>query len=190
MTKKEARKLYKEKRLKLTVAETNKLDDLLLIQFQKLSLPPLQYVHTYLAIEEKSEIATDAILHYLEFRNPAMKIVLPKIDAATQQLISIEYTDDMPMHKNKLGVTEPIDGRIIEAVEIDLVLVPLLAFDENGFRVGYGKGFYDQFLAQCRGDVIKVGLSYFEALNTISDTEQFDIPLNYCITPQHIYEFG
>jgi len=74
--------------------------------------------------------------------------------------------------------------------EIDLIFVPLLAFDETGNRVGYGKGFYDKFLTKCRPDAIKVGLSYFEAIDRISDSEQFDIPLNYCITPQRIYEFG
>jgi 5-formyltetrahydrofolate cyclo-ligase len=70
------------------------------------------------------------------------------------------------------------------------VFVPLLAFDNDGYRVGYGKGFYDKFLAKCRPDVLKVGLSYFDAIDTISDRAQFDIPLNYCITPQRIYEFG
>jgi 5-formyltetrahydrofolate cyclo-ligase len=69
------------------------------------------------------------------------------------------------------------------------VLVPLLAFDESGYRVGYGKGFYDRFLQQCRKDVLTVGFSYFDAIDKIEDTHQFDVPLNYCITPHRIYEF-
>jgi 5-formyltetrahydrofolate cyclo-ligase len=56
--------------------------------------------------------------------------------------------------------------------------------------VGYGKGCYDRFLALCRPDIIKIGFSYFEPINEISDTDKFDIPLNYCITPERIYEFG
>jgi 5-formyltetrahydrofolate cyclo-ligase len=190
VTKKEIRKIYKEKRLLLTVTERNKFNDLILIQFQKIQLPLLQCVHTYLAIEQQHEIPADTILQYLEFTNPGLRIAIPKIDAATQQLITIEYEEEMIMKPNEWGIIEPVNGTEIDALEIDLVLVPLLAFDRQGNRVGYGKGFYDRFLKQCRFDVIKVGLSYFEPLNTISDTAQFDIPLNYCITPQHIYEFG
>ena len=74
-------------------------------------------------------------------------------------------------------------------LQVDLVLVPLLAFDTEGFRVGYGKGFYDRYLANCRADVVTIGFSYFGPVDKITDTGQFDVPLTYCITPQHTYEF-
>jgi 5-formyltetrahydrofolate cyclo-ligase len=67
--------------------------------------------------------------------------------------------------------------------------VPLLAFDEKGFRVGYGKGFYDRFLKQCKDGGIKIGLSYFNPIDTIEDAGEFDVPLNFCITPQKVYVF-
>ena len=73
--------------------------------------------------------------------------------------------------------------------EIDLVFVPLLAFDKKGFRVGYGKGFYDKWLAGCRPDCIKVGFSYFEPVESIDDRHEFDVPLNLCITPHNVYVF-
>jgi 5-formyltetrahydrofolate cyclo-ligase len=69
-------------------------------------------------------------------------------------------------------------------------LVPLLAYDLKGNRVGYGKGYYDRFLAECRPDALKIGFSYFEPEEQINDTEDFDIPLNYCVTPHRCYEFG
>lgn len=190
MTKKEARKVFKEKRSGLTVGEKNRYDDLILIHFQQLSLPDLFYVHTYLAIKENKEIETDHILHYLEFRNPDLKIVIPKIDHETSELLHIEYNELVDVMKNEWGIHEPVNGNTVNEKDIDLVLVPLLAFDEKGYRVGYGKGYYDKFLSKCRPDVIKVGLSYFNALESISDSKQFDIPLNYCITPHRIYEFG
>jgi 5-formyltetrahydrofolate cyclo-ligase len=70
-----------------------------------------------------------------------------------------------------------------------MVLIPLLAFDQTGQRVGYGKGYYDRFLANCRPDCIKTGLSFFPAEDKITDTNTFDIAMDFCITPDKIYEF-
>lgn len=188
MTKKEARVLFTDKRLSLTVGEKNRFDDLILIHFQQLPLPDLFYVHTFLAVKEKNELETDHLLHYLEFRNPEMKIVIPRVEK--NGLVHIEYNETVEIQKNAWGIPEPLNGNLISEKQIDLVLVPLLAFDKKGYRVGYGKGYYDMFLEKCRPDTLKIGLSYFEPIDVIEDTEQFDIPLNYCITPQRIYEFG
>jgi 5-formyltetrahydrofolate cyclo-ligase len=188
MTKQEARKLYKEKRAALTTAERNRFDDLILIHFQQVPLPHLSYVHTYLAIKNNNEIETDHLLHYLEFKNPELRIVIPKIQ--NNKLIHIEYNDQVEVELNSLGIPEPVGGNLVNERDIDLILIPLLAFDKTGNRVGYGKGYYDEFLSHCRPNALKVGLSYFDAAEHISNTEQFDIPLNYCITPHRIYEFG
>ena len=69
------------------------------------------------------------------------------------------------------------------------VFVPLLVYDERGYRAGYGKGFYDRYLQLCKDDVIKIGFSYFAPEPLISDVNEFDIPLNFVITPERIYEF-
>ncbi len=188
MTKQEARNVMKEKRLSLTVGERNRMDDLILIHFQQLSLPDLFYVHTYLAIKENNEIETDHLLHYLEFRNPEIKIVIPRVEQ--DELVHVEYDETVEVVTNKWGIPEPVNGQTVSEKEIDLVFVPLLAFDENGCRVGYGKGYYDRFLRNCRADVLKIGLSYFDALSPLSDSKDFDIPLTHCITPHRIYEFG
>ncbi|MEQ1799921.1 MAG: 5-formyltetrahydrofolate cyclo-ligase, partial [Lacibacter sp.] len=155
MTKKEARKYFKEKRSGLTVGDKNRFDDLILIHFQQLPLPDLFYVHTYLAIKENNEIETDHLLHYLEFRNPELKIVIPKMDHEKNELLHIEYNELVDVMKNEWGIHEPVNGNLVSESEIDLIFVPLLAFDETGNRVGYGKGFYDKFLTKCRPDAIK-----------------------------------
>jgi len=69
---------------------------------------------------------------------------------------------------------------------IDAVLIPLLAFDNQGFRVGYGGGFYDRFLPACRPEALKVGLSFFDPVDVIEDKDQYDIPMDYCVTPTEI----
>jgi 5-formyltetrahydrofolate cyclo-ligase len=190
MNKQEARIVYLEKRLQLTTGERNRFDDLLLIQFQKLVLPELLWVHTYLAMELKKEFETDAILHFIEFQHPGVQFAIPRMNSKTNELENVQYTDDVIFETNKWGIAEPINGLLIEPENIDLVLVPLLAFDANGCRVGYGKGYYDKLLSKCRSDVIKVGFSYFDALTKITDSAPFDIPLSYCVTPHRIYEFG
>ena len=73
--------------------------------------------------------------------------------------------------------------------DVDVVFVPMPAFDAKGCRLGYGKGFYDRVLARCSEDVIKTGFSFFEPVEAISDIDQYDIPLTFGITPNQIYEF-
>jgi 5-formyltetrahydrofolate cyclo-ligase len=103
-----------------------------------------------------------------------------------QAVITNDETDFVA---NEYGIPEPVTGQVLDAQLLDAVMVPMLAFDKQGNRVGYGKGFYDRFLQSCRADCIKIGLCYFDAIEIIEDAGNFDVPLNYCITPQKIYVF-
>ena len=71
-----------------------------------------------------------------------------------------------------------------------MVLVPLLACDRAGHRVGYGKGFYDRFLAACRPDCRKIGLSYFRPVEAIVDVYDGDVRLDRVITPDGVIQFA
>jgi len=142
-----------------------------------------------MAMDDRNEINTSEIIQYLEFRNPGLRVAIPRINTKTCSLENYIYTKSMEMALHKFGMAEPFAGEKIEATDIDLVITPLLAFDKKGYRVGFGKGFYDKLLAQCKPDVIKVGLSFFEAEEKIDDIHHNDIPLDYCITPETIYEF-
>jgi 5-formyltetrahydrofolate cyclo-ligase len=82
----------------------------------------------------------------------------------------------------------PVHSLQYAVQNIDLVIVPLLAFDKYGNRVGYGKGFYDRFLSKCRSNVIKVGVSFFEPADRITDINPLDIRLDYCITPTRVWK--
>ena len=190
MLKKEIRKIFKDKRLQLSSSQKEKLDDLLLIQFQKLPLPYLQVLLSYWPIASMNEVNTHTITDFIEFRNPGIKIAYPIADFDTCKMTAILVDDDTEFIENEYGILEPMVADPISADLIDIVLVPLLAFDTKGYRVGYGKGFYDQFLSQCKKDVVKVGLSYFEPVDTIADTDANDIQLDHCITPDKIYDFN
>ena len=91
--------------------------------------------------------------------------------------------------QNEWNIPEPINGISISTEQIDVVFIPLLAYDKTGNRVGYGKGFYDKFLAKCKPETIKIGLSFFESVESIIDVFEEDIRLDYCVTPKLIYKY-
>lgn len=189
MLKKEARKSFKEKRLALAEKERVKLDDLLLIQFQSAELQFIESLLAYWPIEENNEPDTHLFTEFLKFRNPEIKVCYPVSDFTTGIMHAAVTDIDTPFTKTELNIFEPQSNEFLSAAEIDMVFVPLVAFDKNGFRVGYGKGFYDKWLAGCRTDCIKIGFSYFEPVDAIKDLHEFDLPLNLCITPYNVYVF-
>jgi len=189
MTKKELRKIYKEKRYELSVHNIEKFNDLILVHFQKSNLPFLNCIHTYLPSLQQVEPDTFRIIRYLEFKNPSLKVGIPKINIHSLSMEHYYFDQDVELIKNSFGIDEPKEGHKISETEIDMILIPLLAFDRKGYRVGYGKGYYDRFLSKCRRDVIKFGLSFFEPVDEIDDISSFDIPLSFCATPHQLYSF-
>ena len=91
--------------------------------------------------------------------------------------------------KNKFNISEPYNAELIDIEKIDVVFIPLLAFDNKGNRVGYGKGFYDRFLHKCKPDCIFIGVSFFEAENEIDGIALEDFKLNFCVLPTQIISF-
>ncbi len=189
MNKQELRKIYKTKRDEIHSKERLRMDDLLLLQFQQFDYSDVATVLSYWPLAGKSEPNTHLFSGYLRHMLPGLVLAYPLTDTASCQMTALAIHEDTIYHTNQWGITEPKEGAVIDPKEIDLIFVPLLAYDKQGFRVGYGKGFYDRYLANCREDIVKIGFSYFEPVDKITDTDQFDVPLTYCITPQKSYEF-
>ena len=187
MTKSEIRKVHKSLRKDLTEAEIE--DFSLEIANQLLGLPiwNYQYYHLFLSIIEQKEVNTDYILNILAGKDK--HVILSKSNFSTLEMSHFLLTDATTLKKNKWHIPEPVDGISISTEKIEVVFIPLLAFDNNGNRIGYGKGFYDTFLKTCKAKTIKIGLSFFEATEKISDVFKHDIKLDYCITPKRIYSF-
>ena len=189
MTKAEARKSYMEKRLALSVVERAKLDDLLLIQLQKIELPFVTFLLSYWPIEQNREPNTHLFSDYIEFQNPELITCYPKTNFSKGLMNAFQINDDTKFRKNQYNIYEPEDGEMVNPGGIDMIFVPLVSFDKYGYRVGYGKGFYDRYLPQCRSECLKIGFSYFEPLDKIDDKNEFDVPLNLCVTPANTYVF-
>lgn len=187
MDKKELRIKYKNLRKQISkeLLDTASLE----IANLSLKLPIWDKVcyHIFLPIEKHNEINTEFLLQVLQGRDK--RVVISKSDFSSGEMTHFLLDEHTRISINKFGIPEPEDGIEITAEQIDVVFVPLLAFDKSGNRIGYGKGFYDRFLSGCKPEAVFIGLSLFNPEEKIS-TEPTDIPLHYCVTPNRIYSFS
>ena len=186
-TKKELRTKYKQLRNLLSNHDVEKMSLEIANQLLNMAVWEQKYFHIFLPIIENREVDTEYILHILAGKDK--EVVVSKSDFETRQMTHYLLTDATKFRKNNYNIPEPVDGLEVPVTKIDVIFVPLLAFDINGNRVGYGKGFYDVFLKECRPDTLKIGLSFFEAEEAIDDVFEKDVTLDFCITPNRVYEF-
>jgi 5-formyltetrahydrofolate cyclo-ligase len=187
MNKKELRAKYKTLRQKIVSDEIEDKSLAIANRMLQLDIWDKTYFHLFLTIVEQKEVETEFILQILAGKDK--EIVVPKCNFDTLQMVNYLLTDTTKFQNNDYNIYEPVDGIEVPNTKIEVVFVPLMAYDKKGNRVGYGKGFYDNFLSKCNQDIIKVGLSFFEPEETIDDVFETDIRLDYCITPTTNYEF-
>jgi len=189
MNKQELRKIYLEKRLQVSEVEYHALNEALLQQFMKLNFDGITAVHLFLPMLLTQEPNTKLLKNYLQKQHPQIKRVFPKADFQHKKLSHFLDDHDLVLTENKYGITEPIRGNQFLIDKNSIVIVPLLAFDLSGNRVGYGGGFYDRFLANCEIGTQFIGLSFFEPVKEVSDANVLDVKLHQCILPDRIWKF-
>lgn len=186
MKKSEIRKLYLEKKESLTETEVQSLSQQIFENFiSTFDLKENQKVHCFLSIPEKGEVDTSSFLNYF-FENE-IRVFVPKI--VKGKLISLEITKETPLIENSWGIKEPAGDEGSGIKDFDLIITPLLYADQFGNRVGYGKGFYDRFFSEINPNAIKVGVSFFPPHEKVEDITEFDVPLNYLVTPTVVLSF-
>ena len=185
LTKLALRKSFLKKRLALSGQEHE--DKSFAITNNCLTLPiwHLEYYHLYLPIKAKAEIDTTLILTLLQGKDK--QVILPRTKGS--ELEHILLTDITKLKINGLGIPEPEKGIKISPEQIDVIFLPLLAWDKSGNRLGYGKGFYDNFLSLCKTNTIKVGLSFFDPVDKIVDIRSKDVRMDFCVNPEGIKKF-
>lgn len=189
MTKKELRTQYLAKRKALSAIQRRRLSEELCANFFKdVDLTNVHILHCYLSIERHHEPDTSLIVAMLQSEYPGIHIAVPRV-VSRSGIESIFLEPGTKLKKNKLGIPEPVGGKIVTPTDIDLIIVPLLCFEAYGYRVGYGAGYYDRFLQQCHGHCERVGLSFFDAVTAIDDANKTDIPLTRAITPHKTFVF-
>lgn len=187
MFKANLRKTMLDKRKALSEKDCIKLDDLLLIQFQKFNWNEIACIGSFYPMAQTNEPNTILFTRYLKAIIPNMVIAYPKINEIEVSMEFYEETESLI--ENKWGILEPIPLIKVLPEQMDAILVPMLGFDSIGNRVGYGKGFYDKYFDKYAYSSYKIGLSFFDPIPKIEDTEHFDVPLSHCITPWNCYEF-
>lgn len=183
MEKAALRKLYNQKRQELTVEQINVMSEQIAKQLKEHFELAGKKVSVFMPIERFNEVNTHKIISEID-----ATYVLPIIKH--NDLIHIVYESAAQLKVSDWGIPEPTYGEEIKPSDLDVVLVPLLAVDEAGNRVGYGKGFYDRFLNECEGDCQFIGLSFFEPISAITDVHSGDIALDYLVTPNKIFPFN
>ncbi|WP_426475716.1 5-formyltetrahydrofolate cyclo-ligase [Chryseobacterium balustinum] len=186
MKKSEIRKIYFEKRKSLSQDEVSFLSEKIFANFVNYFKPiSEQKVHIFIPIEKFKEMNTQIFIDY--FLNRNIKVYVPKI--VDTKLISVKISSDTPFTINNWGISEPLSNEDSGVLDFDFVITPLLYCDFKGNRVGYGKGFYDQFFENISKSTKKIGVNYFNPDDMIDDVWENDIPLDYLVTPTEVLSF-
>ncbi|UOQ66462.1 5-formyltetrahydrofolate cyclo-ligase [Hymenobacter volaticus] len=148
-----------------------------------------KWLHVFLPIPQQHEPDTWRIIHRIWERKLPVQLAVPVVQPDGQSLRHYHLTPATTLVGNRWGIPEPVGAAEVFPQQFDAVLVPLLAFDEEGHRVGYGKGFYDRFLLECRPEVLRIGLSLEPPVPKITDAWLGDVQLNACVTPEEVRWF-
>ena len=186
MLKAEARKVHKDLRASLSENHIHEKSQQIAERFF-LEFEPKSLTHVFLSMARLKEVETSYIIKGLQHND--LVTCTGITDFESQSMKNVAFTEEIELVTSSFGIPEPVGGPLVNDLDIDRVLIPLLAFDSSGNRVGYGKGFYDKFLANCNGKVEKIGLSFFEPIDLIQDIHCSDIPLDACITPDGVFQF-
>lgn len=188
MDKKQLRIDYLAKRNKLTAHQFSYLNQQITDQLTLFILTrSINNLHVFLPIEKHKEVNLWPFVNKLSGK---INIICSCSNLTNGTMSHFYINSNTTFTKNRWGIPEPTDGLPVQASEIEMVLVPLLIADEQGHRVGYGKGFYDRFLADTNQSCLKIGLSLFEPIKNIADVEPHDIRLTHLITPKKVYTFN
>lgn len=180
--KQKIRKIAKTVLMNLT-KESRKLQETQVIRYLS-EIPQWKEAKT-IALTKSMEIEflTENIV--ILARNQGKQIVVP-ITFSNRQMRFAYWYPQTEFGKNEFGIEEPIDPIWVNEEEIDLVIVPGLAYSKKGERLGFGGGYYDCFLSQ--GEYDTVSLAYMEQVyeTALWDVEKFDIPVEWIITTEGV----
>lgn len=196
LSKQECRELFLARRASLSLMDTQRLSGQIADKLTNVLIgTTLRTVHCFIGDSLRKEVDTQLVREVVNTNmlllgeGEPLLWVAPRMTPSSPRLVHYIWQNKTPLLRNRWGILEP-DPAYAEAVEpesLDAVLVPLLGYDAQGQRVGYGGGYYDRFLAECRLDVRRIGLSFFDPIDRILDTQPWDIRLDLCVTPSTIH---
>lgn len=166
---------------------------LAVLLFEHFPVAQWRWLHVFLPLAKKNEPDTWPLIRRVWASRPAPRLAAPVVQPDGISLKNYELTPATPLLASRWGIPEPLPNAATEVApaQLDAVLVPLLACDRQGQRVGYGGGFYDRLLAQCRPDTRFIGLTILddEPVAALADVLPTDVPLHACLTPGGVWNF-
>jgi 5-formyltetrahydrofolate cyclo-ligase len=129
-----------------------------------------------------SEVGTAPLLDRLRSRGTS--VALPR--TRDGDIVPVIWTPGAPMTETSFGSREPTDGRVLQARELDLIVVPGVAFDRSCHRVGYGGGFYDRLLASARDGTAAVAIAFGMQVVEEVPTGPLDRPVDAIVTEDDV----
>ena len=187
-TKTELRTAYKLKRKQLEVGQRlhlsskvvqNALDYLV-------TKRGIEHIHVFLPIKRLNEINTFPLINSLVQQDKNIYTSISDHDKREMKTVKLTVSDHFI--EDKYGIPVPAEWQKGDEGSIQLIFLPLLAYDLKGHRLGYGQGFYDKFLSRFPIEVVKAGLSFFAPEIEIP-AEPHDVSLDICISPEGVRVF-
>jgi 5-formyltetrahydrofolate cyclo-ligase len=184
MLKHELRTLYKAKRQALSHRDALS-QQIAQVFFEHFPWETYQNFHIFLPMLKMHEIDTKYI--YQKLWGAQKQVFCPVVNG--QKMLSVPFKSHDDCQMSDWGIPEP-NGQA-QNPHFSVVFLPLLCADTSGNRLGYGKGFYDDFLATLDPKTLKIGLSFFAPIPySIDDLRPEDMPLDYLICPDGMLSFG
>lgn len=183
-TKADFRRHFRLQRKKLTEETLKEYSESVFVLFKDFfeKGSKAKHIHVFIPILENQELDINPIIQYLWSLDCV--VYTSKMNYALNQMDTVLFPSGSEVGKDEKGIPFPKNKAVVATDALELVLVPLLAFDQKGNRLGYGKGYYDKFFAQISSkDIFKLGISLFPPVDQLP-VEEHDIALDACIYPE------
>lgn len=143
----------------------------------------LTYVSTPIEVDTR-ELIANALAE-------GKRVAVPKCVKGTRDMEFYEIRSFDDLEEGSFSVLEPVPEKCVPLKKFSkaVCIVPALAYDRYGYRLGYGKGYYDRFLSAHR-DVFKIGLGYCCCMETKLNHGRYDIPVDFLITEKYVKNAG
>lgn len=181
--KKNLRARYRQFRERMSPEQKSALD--LTIRGRLFALNEYARVDTvFTYVSKQIEVDTLTLIH--EALSSGKKVAVPRCVPDTYDMVFYYITTEDDLEKGSFGVLEPIPAKCVPVPKntVGLCVVPGLSFDAQGYRLGYGKGYYDRFLAEFQG--ITVGICYSGCIQWNLPHGYYDKPVDILITEKYI----
>ena len=138
-------------------------------------------LHSYLPITQNKEPNTLGIIDYC--LDKGVRVLTTRTNLETMEMRHYQLERSTLLAFNELRIPEPFGGVSVHPDQADMILVPLVAVDKKGNRIGYGKGYYDRLLASLPERVIRVGLCVSSLFDFLPFEQDYDMRMDLCVTP-------